>query len=452
MASSQYTTIDKLKTRVDTYRITVRVIRLSRGSTKEGEEFKSFNIVLIDQKGQRIHAFVPTKCAEEFQYQLYLGKMFSIKNFDVQHYKQTDKFRFLRKDTQLVFSKETKIQELPDDGVTIPVDGFDFYDLSQLEELTKQTTYLSDVVGIIKDYDNIRDLRNKHGKDQRQAKFIITDGSSQVNVTFWDKFGQIDISNNNATRIYLNYKHHSVTQLRKLLKNPDFAKRVLGKAKVKPMVMATVEALGNMGKEVVEDNSGQMQVILGDREVRTITGRRASDLAHEAIWFMQTCRCFQNDVFIQLYHMTELFVAEGVDYIQRHVFHFTDLSAIMDLARKQLSNRNKYNQLKYNIELTINDMLFVVIFYITSAQVIFYDEMAQSFDQEVHNAGQHPVIVIISSVKARLIQGEAKLTNYSPTRFFINLNHEAVRDLRDAFRLANFKSLESYRLANWRLH
>ncbi|XP_063939643.1 uncharacterized protein LOC135148407 [Daucus carota subsp. sativus] len=282
MASSQYTTIDNLKTGVDTYRIKARVISLWRGSTKEGEEFKSFNIVLIDQKGQRIHAFVPTKCAEEFQYQLYLGKLFSIKNFDVQHYKQTDKFRFLRKDTQLVFSKEMEIQELPDDGVTIPADGFDFYDLSQMEELTKQTTYLSDVVGIIKDYDNIRDLGNKHGKDQRQAKFIITDGSSQVNVTFWDKFGenfdkqmktpldqpviiiisgckvgkwngQIDISNNNATRIYLNYKHHSVTQLRKLLKNPDFAKRLLGKAKAKPMLMATVEALGNMGKEAVED-------------------------------------------------------------------------------------------------------------------------------------------------------------------------------------------------------
>ena len=85
--------------------------------------------------------------------------------------------------------------------------------------------------------------------------------------------------------------------------------------------------------------------------------------------------------------------------------------------------------------------------------------MAQSFDQEVHNAGQHPVIVIIASVKATLIQGspeniavlffnifvkhcrfyvlgEEKLTNYPPTRFFINLNHEAVQDLRDAFRYA----------------
>ena len=91
--------------------------------------------------------------------------------------------------------------------------------------------------------------------------------------------------------------------------------------------------------------------------------------------------------------------------------------------------------------------------------MIFYDEMAESFNQEVHNAGQHPIIVIISSSKARLIQGspqiytllffntfidhcqlnvlgEPKLTNYLATRFFINLHHEAVQDLRDAFRLA----------------
>ena len=39
------------------------------------------------------------------------------------------------------------------------------------------------------------------------------------------------------------------------LKNPDFAKRLLGKAKAKPMLMATVEALGNMGKEAVEVNN-----------------------------------------------------------------------------------------------------------------------------------------------------------------------------------------------------
>ncbi|XP_063941621.1 uncharacterized protein LOC135149730 [Daucus carota subsp. sativus] len=161
---------------------------------------------------------------------------------------------------------------------------------------------------------------------------------------------------------------------------------------------------------------------------------------------MQTERCFENDFFIQLYHMTNIFVAEDVDYIQRHVFQFTNLSAIIDAARENnflidvvgvlqqvqpmTTYRNKYNQLKNSIQFTINDMN-------SPAQVIFYDEMARSFDQELHNAGQHPVILIISSVKARMIQGEVKLTNYPATRFFINLHHEAVEDLRDALRLVN---------------
>ena len=49
---------------------------------------------------------------------------------------------------------------------------------------------------------------------------------------------------------------------------------------------------------------------------------------------MHKDRCFENDLFIQLYHMTEVFVAEDVDYIPRHVFNFTDLAAIMDVTRE----------------------------------------------------------------------------------------------------------------------
>ena len=94
-------------------------------------------------QGQRIHAFVPTRCAEEIHSQLTVGKVFSIKQFVVQLYSQTDKYRVLRNQSQLIFSKDTIIQELADDGVTIPSDSFDFYDHSQLMELTKQTTYLA---------------------------------------------------------------------------------------------------------------------------------------------------------------------------------------------------------------------------------------------------------------------------------------------------------------------
>lgn len=50
MSTAQYNTLDKLKVGVDDYKIKVRVIRLWRGSTRTGEEFKNFNLLLLDHK------------------------------------------------------------------------------------------------------------------------------------------------------------------------------------------------------------------------------------------------------------------------------------------------------------------------------------------------------------------------------------------------------------------
>ncbi|XP_063944073.1 uncharacterized protein LOC135150813 isoform X1 [Daucus carota subsp. sativus] len=170
---------------------------------------------------------------------------------------------------------------------------------------------------------------------------MIINTPYMVSVILHRLTGEIDISNNTATTVYLNYKHHSVVTLRKLLTNPEFAKKALGKPKVKSMAMATVKELENLGKDdiegffmahvkitkidetfswfynactscdmevtvgnpcpiceacnryvpypqkkfkihvVAEDQTGQMPVVLGDREVRAITGRRASDFADQ---------------------------------------------------------------------------------------------------------------------------------------------------------------------------
>ncbi|KAL1831004.1 hypothetical protein ACET3Z_000655 [Daucus carota] len=258
MATAQYQTLDKLKAGVDEYKIKVRVIRLWRGSTRTGEEFKNFNLILLDHKGQRIHAFVPTKCVEEIYSQIIVGRVFSIKQFMVQKYSQTEKFRVVRNESQLIFSKDTIIQEQADDGVTIPQEAFDFYDHSQLIELSNQTTYLADVVGIKKDYDQIRDLKNKHCQDQKKTKLVITDGSSNINVTFWDKFdaksgnGMARSIYHYATKVYLNYKHHSVVHLRKLLANEEFAKKALGKNNVKTIHKINVDELKKLGKNAIE--------------------------------------------------------------------------------------------------------------------------------------------------------------------------------------------------------
>ena len=94
-------------------------------------------------QSNRIHAFIPTSRNDELATVLHVGKIYKIRNFTVQYYKPTDKYRCLRNDKQIVFTKDTIIDELPENEIMIPLDYFDFYEHSQLEELTKQTTYLA---------------------------------------------------------------------------------------------------------------------------------------------------------------------------------------------------------------------------------------------------------------------------------------------------------------------
>ncbi|WOG92809.1 hypothetical protein DCAR_0312085 [Daucus carota subsp. sativus] len=163
---------------------------------------------------------------------------------------------------------------------------------------------------------------------------------------------------------------------------------------------------------------------------------------------MQTERCIMNDLYIQLYNMTEILQSEVVNNIPHNVFHFTELSHIINAALEDnylidvvgimeqvdpiITYRNRYNQQKSSIKFTINDIT-------GTAEVTFHNELAESFQQRVNDANQHPIIVIIASCKSTFIEGEPKLSNLSPTRFFINYNHEAVEDLRNAIRLANWR-------------
>lgn len=60
----------------------------------------------------------------------------------MKEYKLEDKFRCLRNDVQLIFSNETQIKAIDeDDGTSIENNAFDFYEHSELNELTKQITY-----------------------------------------------------------------------------------------------------------------------------------------------------------------------------------------------------------------------------------------------------------------------------------------------------------------------
>ncbi|KAK1388035.1 hypothetical protein POM88_016213 [Heracleum sosnowskyi] len=101
------------------------------------------------------------------------------------------KIKITREQGFMHSSRDTKIEDGEDNGTEIPHEAFDFHDHSELRALTKQITYLADVVGIIKIHDPFKtNVKNRLGQKNNQAKFTITYGSSNIKVTFWDKFGE----------------------------------------------------------------------------------------------------------------------------------------------------------------------------------------------------------------------------------------------------------------------
>ncbi|XP_074382369.1 replication protein A 70 kDa DNA-binding subunit E-like isoform X2 [Apium graveolens] len=257
MPRNRYTQLSSLKVGNSDCRIKVRVVRYWKGVTKLGVVFKSFNIILLDNM-------------------LVLGRCYVIHIFQVQRYNIDDKFRCLRSDVQLIFSSETRIKAIDGDENSIENNAFDFYDHSELYELSKQITYLADVVGIIKQYEPLATLVNKHGDAQRQVKLVITDGKSSINVTFWDAFaenfdqemnelkerptiliiassrvglwnGEVDLSSVGGTQCYLNYDYYSVVQLRRKLDQVSFKEQMYAAdrhGKVELLSAATIKDLG----------------------------------------------------------------------------------------------------------------------------------------------------------------------------------------------------------------
>ncbi|XP_017256503.1 uncharacterized protein LOC108226060 [Daucus carota subsp. sativus] len=251
MAPPKYDSFKDLRKGKYDWKVQARVMHVWRGFTKAKQVFKSFNILLVDSKRVRIHAFVPGSEADELAEILEVGKAYLIENFTVNDYTLDDKFRCVWKDIQIVFDSQTKITLLDEKAVNIENYVFDFFDLSDLPSLSKQNMYLTDVIGVMEKPKPLAKIRNRHGILQDQIKFRITDGSKYVKVTFWDEFAvrfskalkpnlewpiiivigsvrvqewkdEIGIANASATNFYLNCNHRKVAEIRKRLSNKSF--------------------------------------------------------------------------------------------------------------------------------------------------------------------------------------------------------------------------------------
>ncbi|KAK1383059.1 hypothetical protein POM88_020794 [Heracleum sosnowskyi] len=190
MSSKKYDSFRDVRIGKYDWKVQARVLNLWRGYSRTGEAFKGFNLLLLDSKRARMHAFVPGMIADEYEQKIQVGKIYYIENFTVKTYRTEDKFRCVRNENQIIINNDTILEPLEENQASIERCWFDLYELGDLRPLSKQTTFLTDVIGVIEEHDPIGKIRNVNGVIQSQIKFKITDGSKSVQVTFWDEFAE----------------------------------------------------------------------------------------------------------------------------------------------------------------------------------------------------------------------------------------------------------------------
>ncbi|KAK1385225.1 hypothetical protein POM88_022960 [Heracleum sosnowskyi] len=281
MSNTMYDTLRNVKKGRTDWRVKVRIIREWRGYTITGEPFKGYNLLLLDSKNCRMQAFVPSTMEDRLGKVIQLGNLYKIKTFHVKEYGPQDKYRPVQIERQIIFTTDTKLKEIDENEIFIPKNMFDLFKFADLKNMATQQVYLADVIGIIPKKEKLNNFTNSFGKQQVNIKFKLSDDKSRINVTFRDAFAenfwhamsedleepliliiasakisswrdQIDVCNYSPTKFYLNYDHHRMQQLRKMLKEPDFTKHKFSTRR-KKFKTCTVDEIKKMGVEGIEE-------------------------------------------------------------------------------------------------------------------------------------------------------------------------------------------------------
>ncbi|KAK1372230.1 hypothetical protein POM88_028423 [Heracleum sosnowskyi] len=231
------------------WKIKVRVIRIWDTYIPPMKQFRGSNLILLDDNHSRIHAFIYSSNVGNLARQFEEGNVYIIQNFYVKDYIQTA-IRCLPNDKQITLTDNTRVTQIDDDGL-IEQNVFDLYDLSDAARLKKDDLFLIDIVGVVTDVQPLYHFTNRHDQDQCKIKFKITDGSSCIEIIFWDQLAEefdkrrnqvptqppiiiiasigvnrnsdtYNLSSHASTRFYLNHDHYSVQQLRSRVESTTF--------------------------------------------------------------------------------------------------------------------------------------------------------------------------------------------------------------------------------------
>ncbi|PNY02899.1 replication factor-A carboxy-terminal domain protein [Trifolium pratense] len=141
-----FDTLDSVGPGVRAWRFKVRILRLwNLYSFAKPNQLNSIEMVLIDEKGDKIHATVPPHLLNLFRFKLNEGDVYRLFYFKV--HKVSGLYRTTPHPYKLIFQLKTKVQSCENNGI----DRFGL-SLSNIRDICNRTSgheFLVDVVGLI---------------------------------------------------------------------------------------------------------------------------------------------------------------------------------------------------------------------------------------------------------------------------------------------------------------
>ncbi|KAK3013980.1 hypothetical protein RJ639_008140 [Escallonia herrerae] len=243
-----YHSISDLKTGAgDNWTIKVRIARIWDGENPNlNNEIINSNMILVDEKGDSIHAIIWKNQRASFLPKVKEGNVYTISKVKINEYVDGATYRPLPNQKLFItIFFGTKVESFPQDLETIPRHMFNFLDFSKINDRVEDRTYLTYVIGVLTKVWDTEEI----GASSKKKDIVITnERGEEITIKIWgnkildlDKVlamqtsptvvlivcggiiktyrGQVHLSSTSATKIYANIDLDEVHELKHLMEN-----------------------------------------------------------------------------------------------------------------------------------------------------------------------------------------------------------------------------------------
>ncbi|EEC82987.1 hypothetical protein OsI_28022 [Oryza sativa Indica Group] len=182
-----YKKISELTTKGQTWSIKAKILRMWDSVNFATDEIMSFDMLLMDEEGETIHATIWKNLIDNFRPMISENSIYAFSNFKVQ---ESTKYCPVDKDLKITFMYNTKVKEMKGASNKFKEYYFEFATRETLVDRVNKDKILSDVIGLLTKIKPIesrmimKNSTNPRPKDIREIELLLLDGA-KIRVTLW---------------------------------------------------------------------------------------------------------------------------------------------------------------------------------------------------------------------------------------------------------------------------